>query len=65
MYINKAPLIDRLLQFKEDGSAVEVDLFLRDCLRCYPNTQSALLKQLVATLAKVSPVRIENDFAPL
>ena len=46
----------RLLHFDNGGDAVEMDLFLRQCLRQFPFLQSALLKQLVATLAKVEPV---------
>ena len=50
-------LLLRLLHCNNAG-AVEMDLFLRQCLRQFPFLQSALLKQLVATLAKVEPVSI-------
>ena len=48
----------RLLHCNSDGDAVEMDLFLRQCLKQFPFLQSALLKQLVATLAKVKPVSV-------
>ena len=51
-------LLLRLLHCNNAGDAVEMDLFLRQCLRQFPFLQSALLKQLVATLAKVEPVSI-------
>ena len=37
-----------------------MDLFLRQCLREFPFLQCAILKQLVATLAKVKPVSACN-----
>ena len=46
----------RLLHVSDDGKAVEMDRFLRQCLRQFPFLQSAVLKQLVATLAKIEPV---------
>ena len=52
----------RLLRVSDEGNAVEMDLFLRQCLRQFPFLQSVLLKQLVATLAKVEPVS-ENCMA--
>ena len=50
----------RLLYVSEEGHAVEMDLFLRQCLREFPFLQCAILKQLVATLAKVKPVSACN-----
>jgi len=38
--------------------AIELDKFLRQCLREFPCTHSALLQQMVATLAKVPAVSI-------
>lgn len=47
----------RLLTFQENGVAAKLDNFMRQCLREFPHTHSSLLQQMVATLAKVSPVR--------
>lgn len=56
--LSPAPLsLFRLLTFQENGAAAKLDSFMRQCLREFPHTHSSLLQQMVATLAKVSPVR--------
>ena len=56
LYVVSFVYSTRLLHISDEGNAVEMDLFLRQCLRQFPFLQSALLKQLVATLAKIEPV---------
>ena len=58
IFLSPAPhLLFRLLTFQENGVAAKLDNFMRQCLREFPHTHSSLLQQMVATLAKVSPVR--------
>ena len=58
IFLPPAPLLlFRLLTFQENGAAAKLDNFMRQCLREFPHTHSSLLQQMVATLAKVSPVR--------
>ena len=48
------------MTYEENGSAAELDKFMRQCLREFPHVHSSLLKQMVATLAKIPPVSVQT-----
>ena len=55
MYVRRC-----LTQRVSDGSYVERDAFLRECLKEYPHIQSPLWKQMVASAYKVPVVSSYN-----
>ena len=52
----KCVYIRRMLTFDDSGRAIQMDLLLRQCLREFPYPHLALLKQMVSSLAKTTPV---------
>ena len=47
----------------DDGKSLEVERFLRECLKSYPHVHSILLKQIISSVAKVPLVSQVYDQA--
>ena len=50
-------LLSRFLSRNYEGQALELEVFLRHCLRAYPCKMQVLLRELTSELSQTAPVR--------